>query len=341
MASIRQCLTPSQGLELRPKDLGSSGLDALGFRGECGEVEPLPRWARFLIKVGRYAVETHAPGRRLVLGVSLPTRAFAAAFTTLGVTAAAYVGPEKGDVRDHFNWLVSLPRGTAIRFRRGRYLYCARLLGAEVVSGIEHLAYQAESKCLLPWDRCLEVQPLDPSEEFVRRRPLAANAPFVEEVLGLDPLSHAAHTSVDCLVIGVKDALRSEVLDQQFYATARPSAPVGVLNDLLRCDAYELNANDHDRTTVISGFSDDVPERLRGVRPPAVVFDGPTGYLRLRRRWNASPWIVLLDRTSPLASAAGDAFNQDLAMSIDDADLSSLGEPPDTFEVRGYIEVIR
>jgi hypothetical protein len=318
-----------------------SGLEELGFPGDGGVIEPLPRWARFLIAVGRYAVEQQIPGRRLVVGISLPTRAYASAFAALGVTEAAYVDPEKGDVRQHFDWLVSLPRGTAIRFRRGRYLYCARLLGSELVRGVEHLTYQDQSKCFLPWDRCLEVQPLDPADEFVRRRPLAANARFVEEVLRLDALSHASHTSVDCLIVGLKGPLRFEVLDQQFFATTTPGTPNGVLNDLLRCDAYELNANDHDRTTVLSAFADDLPARLRAVRPPAVVFDGPTGYLRLRSRWRQSPWIVLLDRSSPSAAAAGDAFNQELAMSVEDADLSSLGQPPETFEVRGYIEVAR
>jgi hypothetical protein len=318
-----------------------AGLEALGFPGEHGSIEPLPRWARFLVGAGRHAVEHETPGRRLVIGISLPTRAYAAAFAALGVAAAAYEDPEKRDPREHFDSLVSLPRGTAIRFRRGRFLYCARLIGSEVVRGVEHLTYQDQSKCFLPWDRCLEVQPLEPGEEFVRRRPLAANAAFVEHVLGLDALSHASHTSLDCLIVGVKDALRPEVMEQQFFATASQGAQPGVLNDLLRCDAYELNANDHDRTTVISGVIDDVPERLRTLRPPAVVFDGPTGFLRLRSRWRNSPWIVLLDRTSPSAVAASDAFNQELAMSIDDADLSVLGEAPEAFEVRGYFEVAR
>jgi hypothetical protein len=188
----------------------------------------------------------------------------------------------------------------------------------------------------------LPILPLDPAEDFIRRRPLAPNAAFVETVLDVDPLAHASYTCLDCLVVGVKDALREEVLDQQFV-TCREDSPrvAGVLNDLLRCDAFEVNPNDHDRTAVISGFADDIPERLRRQEPPAVVFDGPAGYLRLRSYWRRSPWLVLLDRTSPIATAAGDAFNHDLALSIDDADLSALGEPPDQFEIRAYYDALR
>ena len=203
--------------------------------------------------------------------------------------------------------------------------------------------YYDDSRCLLPWDRCGAVQLLDPSEEFVRRRQLAANGPFVESSLpGVDALAHAAHTSLDCLIVGVKDALREDIVSQQFVTKSGDgSLQTGVLNDLLRCDAFELNANDHDRTSIIPAFADDVPERLISGGPPCVVFDGPGGFLRLRSHWRRAPWIVLLDRTAVSVTAAADAFNQELALSVEDANLSSLGEPPPGFEVRAYLEVLR
>ena len=42
--------------------------------------------------------------------------------------------------------------------------------------------------------------------------------------------------------------------------------------------------------------------------------------------------------TSAAAVAAADAFNQELALSLDDAD---VGQPPAGFEVRAYYEVLR
>jgi hypothetical protein len=113
------------------------------------------------------------------------------------------------------------------------------------------------------------------------------------------------------------------------------------LNDLLRCDAFERNANDHDRTTVLSPFSDELPHRLLTELPPAVLFDGPAGFLRLRSNWRRSPWVVLIDRSSPSALAAGDAFNQELAGSIEDADVSCVGEPPVELEVVAFYEAVR
>lgn len=314
---------------------------ALGYL-RAGDVRPLPDWAQYLLTLGRFSVEHEVSARRLVVAVTLPTRSYASAFAALGVAGAANQDPEKLDPREHFDWLATLPAGTAIRFPRGRYLHCARLLGVELFHGTEHLVYQDQSKCYLPWDRCRYVQPLEPSEPFIRRRPLAPNAEFVQAALHVDPFAHAAHTSIDCLIVGTKELLREEVFEKQFVVRHDAGGTVaGVLNDLLRCDAFALNANDHDRTAVVSAFTDDPPDLKRSERWPTVIFDGAAGYLRLRSRWRSSPWIVLLDRTSASAAAAGDAFNQELALSIDDADLSAIGEPPPAFEVRASYEVVR
>lgn len=315
-------------------------LDALGYRSG-GSGRPLPDWVHYLAALGRFAVTHETPGRRLVVGVSVPTRSFAAAFCALGVTSAAYVDPEKRDPRAHFNWLAALPPKTALRYRHGTHLHCGELVGVALRSGDEYLAISGGY--LRRWDMCGDIQPLEPGEEFIRRRTLSANPDFVAACMpGVDPLVHACYTSLDCLIVGVKDALRREILDQQFLAPVSGSpAHMGVLNDLLRCDAFEANANDHDRTSVLSAFADEVPARLLSSRPPAVVFDGGPGFLRLRSHWRASPWIVVVDRSLASAQAAGDAFNQELAMSIDDADVSSAGEAPAGLEVRAYYEVAR
>ncbi len=310
---------------------------------KAGRLQPLPGWSRYLVRLGRYIVEHDLPGRHIVVGISLPTRSFAAAMVAVGVVEAAYEDPEKRDPRTNFDRIAALPKDTWIRFRRGKYLYLATLIGVENKDGVEHLVYyEGSTKCSLPWRSCSAVDTLDPDQEFVRRRLLAPNAHFVEAALNLDPYVHASYTRLDCLIVGVKETLRKDVLEQRFFACPEGLSPVpGVLNDVLRCDAFELNRNDHDLTTVISGSEENIPDRLKAARPPTVIFDGPGGYLRLRDQWRKSPWIVLLDRTSPSAYPAGETFTQELALSVGDVDLSPIGSPPPAFEVSAYYEATR
>jgi hypothetical protein len=308
------------------------------------EVHPLPEWAGYLTALGAFAAQHREPGRRLVVGLSVPSRAYVAAFCALGVSITAYEDHVKEDPREHFERLVGLPPRTAIRFRRGRYLYYGLLLGAEGELGDEYLKYaDGAAICYLRWNKCGNIRTLEPGEDFTRRRLLAPNSSFVEASLpGIDPLTHASDTTLDCLVVGNLGPLRDEIVDQEFVAvTAEGTQVPGVLNDLLRCDAFELNANDHDRTSILSAFCDDVPERLLSEPPPAVVFDGPAAFLRLRSHWRKSPWVVVIDRTTASAVAAGDAFNQEMALSLEDADLAALGDVPAVFEVCAYYERLR
>lgn len=319
-------------------------IETLGYVATDGRISPLPEWTSYLIKLGLYLVSFQIPNRRLVVGISMPTRSFGAAFAALGVSHAAYLDPGERNPEENFARFASMPSGTAIRFPRGRMLYHGSLIGTEKLGGVEHLTYYDSDglKCYLRWDRCGAIELVKPEEHFIRPRLLAYNADFVAAVLGVDPFAHASYTCLDCLIVGTKDALRNEVLTQKFVSHRDETLQVeGSLNDLLRCDVFERNANDHDRTTFVSAFEDHVHERVLRERPPAVIFDGPKGFLRLRSYWRRSPWLVLLDRTSRSAVDAADAFNQEFAQSLGDADLSAIGEPPSQFEVCGYVEAVQ
>jgi hypothetical protein len=315
-------------------------LGTLGYRQD-GSVSVLPPWAAFLISVGRFGVEHRLPGRRLVVGVSVPTRAFAAAFCALGVAIAAYEDPEAHDPRQQLERLRSLPRGTPVRYRSGNHLYCGRFREIANVKGTAHIVIDMGGyEYRRPWYAADFVQLLEPEEEFVRRRLLATNPDFVRACLpGVDPFAHAGFTNLDCMIVGIKHPLRAEICDEPIWAITDGGVPFcGCLNDLLRCDAFELNANDHDRTVIVSAYGQGPPDKYAHADPPAVVFDGAPGFLRLRSHWRRSPWILVADRTSPSALDAAGAFNQELAMSIADAPLGGLGSIPDGIELAAFYE---
>jgi hypothetical protein len=217
------------------------------------------------------------------------------------------------------------------------------LMGAVNFRGLDYIKIGSDVIYSRPWDKCLEIDILEPGEEFINPRVLTANPEFVEACApGIDALTRASFTVLDGVLVGIKSVLEREILREHFFAPLNVSTQKeGVLNDLLRCDEFQRNANDHDRITLVSASASDVPERLEDRTPPAVIFDGPSAYLRLRRKWKRSPLIAIFDRTSPSVSAATDAFNQEYALSTGEVDLSFLGPPPSDFEVVAYSEAIR
>jgi len=216
-------------------------------------------------------------------------------------------------------------------------------LGIESVKGIDYIGITAKGTYRRRWEKCLEIQEIEEGQVFTRPRPLTANPDFVEAcVPGVDALAHASFTALDGVLVGIKNVLEREIMREEFICPFYASDPIeGVLNDLLRCDAFAANPNDHDRTAVVSSFASELSASLVGSSPPAVVLDGPSAYLRLRSMWKRSPLIAIFDRTSSSAQEAADAFNQEYALSVGDIDMSFLGTMPADFEVVAYSEAVR
>ncbi|MSO38449.1 MAG: hypothetical protein EXQ69_09420 [Acidimicrobiia bacterium] len=315
-------------------------LTLIGYRSK-GLYCALPGWAQYLVDLGRFVV-THSPqDKRLVVGISVPTRAYAAALCGLGVASAAYVDTEKEDPLRHFAWLASLPMRTMLRFRKGDRLHCATFVGVKRVDGEDYLVMSGGYS--RRWDKCSDIQPGEPEAEFVRPRVLTGNSEFVAaSAPGIDPRAHASHTSTDCLIVGTKDRLRPEMIEQGFvtHATGQTPEQSGFLNDLLRCDEFLLNRNDHDRTKIVSAFKD-VPDLIKNSAPPAVVFDGAPGYLHHRSNWRRSARVVIIDRTSSKAVEAAEAVQQECVLDIGGVDMSSVGQPPHGIEITAFYEALR
>ncbi len=77
---------------------------------------PLPEWMRFFLQLGRLLVEVSVPNARLIVGVTVPTRAYAAVLASTGVVLARAdlaLGPSRS-ASNHFDYLASLPLGTSV-----------------------------------------------------------------------------------------------------------------------------------------------------------------------------------------------------------------------------------
>ena len=84
---------------------GISGVDWL----------PLPEWGRFLLELGARICSTADPRKRVVASFSLPTRAYAAAFLSLGAVLARLSSPlVSATDAAHIQSLCVLAKGTPV-----------------------------------------------------------------------------------------------------------------------------------------------------------------------------------------------------------------------------------
>lgn len=309
-------------------------LSALAFR-DGGETMRLGGWAPFLADLGA-AVARHAVMRGpLRIAVALPTRSYASAFVALGVGEQVRALKPQASASAHFAMLANLPKGTRVRRIVGPELVPRTVHGVTTDRAEPYLVLSGgPAREFLPARACLGVQPMEVGADFTRRRKLIANPGFVRTVLSATDLGRfAGSTSADVVIVGPIAKLRREMVDTELVALSGAASEEGCLNDLLRCDAFASNSNDHDRTVVVSSTSESSPPQDATV----VVFDGSVGFLRKRARCANSSWIVLLDRRSASAVAAADAFNNALARSRGPVSLDLKLSVPPGIELAGFV----
>jgi hypothetical protein len=227
----------------------------------------LPQWAASLVQLGSIAATSRSPGQRLVIGVAVPNRAYAAVLAAAGAVAA---GPQtlhslgagsQADRDEHFAYLCSLRPNTNV------WLVDARKVAQFV---------------------CVDDTGDDPL--IVVREPSTGafhmfpkRAAHKVKVRGL---------RLDALLIGGISAIGLEVAADDLSVGGG-----GPLQALLKVDRY-CRAGDRDSRSSILPSSGNLPERLNGAEPVTVVFDGTKAFRRWRQEWRRSSWIVVLDRSS-------------------------------------------
>jgi len=314
--------------------MGELNLGALAFRDDGGVVR-LGNWAPFLVDLGAEVARQALRGERIRVAVALPTRAYAAAFAALGAGQEVRAARPSRSQAEHFAMLVNLPAGARVRRVVGNKLEPRTVHGVSTDRSEPHLVLRGgPAREFLPARACLDIELMEEGADFTRSRKLMSNMSFVSAVFPSVQLrKFAGSTVVDAVIVGPVAKLRREIVETELLAVSEATNKVGCLNDLLRCDAFEKNANDHDRTLVVSSTSDDRPPE----GAPVVIFDDSVGFLRKRAQCVESAWLLLLDRRSASATPAADAFNSALARSRGSAQLHLKTPVPPGIELAGFV----
>lgn len=294
------------------------------------EWTPIPPWARFFVEVGESVGAQIAEDVRTVAGVVLPIRSYAAALAAAGVVAARSSTPvSPADPYEYFEWLASLPKGTAVCLRDGDRELRAVLLGCEETAYGPRVGVQVEKKVKgcgglrrwFPPDSCKRIRRLEKElcaadlpkaqsgRSVVAEKEIVERNRFAQAFLGdANICDFVACSRLECLIAGPVGVLRQEIKETTFatQATGTASPVEGTLQEILRVRKFS-GVNDGYRTNAVYGNGGSAAEHSPA--PTVVVFDGAASFAKLRDDFRDSSWIVLIDQAERLADEAIDLLN--------------------------------
>lgn len=278
-----------------------------------------------MLDVGARAATTEPPEGRLVIALSLPARAFAA---VLAAAAAVIVSfrdsPPGADAAAHFEYLASLPEGTAIAHHRSNSVQHGRLIGIDLdqpdrIPRIKFRTSRGDLVQLLPEKLCTEIQVIDePGTLKVHKQKLVKEPEFLAHALpAIDVTALSAQTRLDCVLVGVQHSLEGELTAREFGARGDDGIYEGCFQGIVRARDI-AGTRDAYRSAVIPASSDDdVP--VTASTPRLAIFDGARAFNTWRFRWPHSNWLVLIDRGLPSADDGAATVNQKYATRLADS----------------------
>lgn len=309
-----------------------------------GKWEILPLWGQLFFDLGYSVGSLNSSENRVVAGLALPTRAYAASLTAMGVVAGKLSLPASdSDALIRFQQLTSLTIGTSLIYRKiGRVVKC-RFDGIKEDRGCSMIWLNTPSKVYkLPPSLALQVE--IPTKEFTSppkrsdRRTSSDVSPFLSLFLGTEAAKAVTlQSEIDCIIIGSLGRLKEEVNETQLAVKDSDGAFVsGTFQDILRVRRF--SSHEAYRSDIYHVHSNESVERPKET-PLVTIFDGATSFLKSREIWHHSHHIALFDQTEPEFDAGVQAFNEDFIKNhLDDMDISRLIKIPVRIPLSIYLE---
>jgi hypothetical protein len=323
---------------------------------DSGEWYSLPEWAEYFISVGKHLAFADNSKTRIVIAIVVPTRAYCAAFISLGLVISDAAARDHSSAVTHFEKLFDLPVGTPVILRQSaRKVLKGVLQEPEEYKGKLYVRVQVQSRdartgggltYLIDESRALQVQPAKHSGKLPKKQGAEnkrfANS-FVDSLLGnADPVQLGLRSKLVFAIVGKKNALEYEIRHTPLALHANGDWQAeGQLQDVLRVDRFTAGKQSYRSALVTVGSSPPSGDVINKVEM-GVVFDGAAGFLKWGAMWPDRHQIVILDRTEIYFDDAISAVNSRFSQNRTDAETPSLGSgvcPPGS-EVLAFREAI-
>jgi hypothetical protein len=303
---------------------------------DSGHWYSLPDWAEYFINVGKRLASADQAHSRIVTAIVVPTRAFGAAFVSLGMVISDAAARDRTNESAHFEALFDLPPGTPVIYRERSGKTLKGVMGEPgEMSGKLFLRVQVHSKdggsltYLVSEAHAPKVQPARHSGKLPKKQG-GQNArfanQFVDGLLGdADPVHLGVRSKLCCAIVGRKNTLEHEIRRTSLALHANGSHHAqGCLQDVLRVDRFVSGQQSHRSALVPVGTSPPSAEVVENVEM-AVVFDGSHGFLKWGDLWQGRHQVVILDRTETYFDDAISAINSRFSQNRMDGESAMLG----------------
>ena len=283
----------------------------------------MPPWGEFAIALGESIGEFTESGNRLIVGLSLPTRAYAAALIALGVVFQRVQQPtSEAETKEHFRELCALREGLPVDLLYVGKMFKGALAGTANYEGHLYVKVQltanVERSGACNWFFIKEEDSLDIQ---IADRGAAALPLKLRGKLVVDPQSFllplfddpgmawrlCARSQMDCLIVGRRNILEQELCNTEFAFRTDGNFQSGHLQEIVRVRQFVKGIGSF-RSSIFPDLSRRHPKTGGRNKPYAVLFDGPRAFLKLRHYWYDSHWVVVLDRTQREFTEAADTL---------------------------------
>jgi hypothetical protein len=319
---------------------------------DSGNWYSLPKWAEYFIKIGKQLACEDQSESRIVTAIIVPTRAFGAAFVSLGMVISDAAARDHSSEAAHFEKLFDLPAGTPVIFRPrpGKTMKGILQEPAEY-AGKLHVRVQVHSTeggaltHLLDESNALQVQPARHSGKLPKKQG-GENArfanQFVDSLLGeADPVQLGLRSKLVCALVGKKNMLEYEIRQTPLaiHVNGHRHAE-GLLQDVLRVNRFVTGQQSY-RSALVPIGSGSPPDDIVASVEKGVVFDGALGFLKWGQMWHGRHQVIVLDRTEPYFDDAISAINTRFSQDRTDVDVALPGsDAPPGGEVLAFREAL-
>lgn len=283
----------------------------------------LPEWARFLLKLGAALGSQRLGSHRVVVGIALPTKAYAASLLTAGLLVGLSKKPvTHKDVTAHFERLCALEQESSLIYTKNKNRFKAFFNGIVDIGGEKRIRLRIQSskgkkaRNLTELLNAKQAQQVEVANTTFNNLPQhqsgktiqVDNPDFIRAFLQVDEINDfISKSGLDCVIIGQVSRFKQEINETLFAFKSKNKKLVeGYLQDILRVRRFSGSSSNY-RSDIYAARS----ELENQASPKFVVFDGANGYLKWRDTWDQSHWVVLLDRTSARFEDATSQFNQE------------------------------